>query len=180
MPVSLLFISLIAPEPASLPQPFKQDVMHLVKRAKVTSFSNSPLLVASYFVPSHSDGAVCIQAQLWVCLSFLTLYFFLSDVKWELYNVDCKRAADVLRRHPDVHRITGLWFYLCLPVLAVECDMPWKDGLADKYGESFRPWTEEDLLQAVGNVIAALPHNQLATIVSFFFNAHIFLGLSFS
>ena len=58
--------------------------------------------------------------------------------------------------------------------------MPWKDGLADKYGESFRPWTEEDLLQAVGNVIAALPHNQLATIVSFFLHAHIFLGLSFS
>ena len=43
--------------------------------------------------------------------------------------------------------------------------MPWKEGLVEKYGDSFKPWTEEDLLQAL-QVIAALPHNQLATIVS--------------
>ena len=53
-------------------------------------------------------------------------------------------------------------FYL---FLVIEIDMSWKDNLEEKYGESFRPWTEEDLQQAIGNVIAALPH----TIVSFIF-----------
>ena len=80
--------------------------------------------------------------------------------------MDCKRAPDVLHRHPDVHRITSMITFKFSTVLAIECDMPWKEGFVEKYGESFKPWTEEDLTLALGNVIAALPHNQLATIVS--------------
>ena len=53
--------------------------------------------------------------------------------------------------------------------LVIEIDMPWKDHLEEKYGESFRPWAEEDLQQAMGNIITALPHNRLTTIVSFIF-----------
>jgi len=47
--------------------------------------------------------------------------------------------------------------------------MPWKDNCEEKYSESFRPWTEDDLQQAIGSIIAALPHNRLTTIVSFIF-----------
>jgi len=52
--------------------------------------------------------------------------------------------------------------------------MPWMEGLTETYGESFRPWTEEDFSQAINNVIAALPHNRLATIVSFLFFLYCF------
>ena len=109
----------------------------------------------------------CTKLSFGSFMSFLPI--FLRDIRWELYNIDCKRAADVLRKQPYVHRITGLFSFLFSPVLAVEIDMPWMSGLEDKYGESFRPWTEEDLLQALGNVVAALPHNRLATIVRHFF-----------
>ena len=54
-------------------------------------------------------------------------------------------------------------------LLVVECDMPWKEGLEAKYGDSFRPWAEEDFQEAIGNITAALPHNHLTTIVSFVF-----------
>ena len=61
---------------------------------------------------------------------------------------------DVLRRHPDVPRIAGfVWFRQSL--LVVECDMPWKEGLEAKYGDSFRPWAEEDFQDAIGNITAA-------------------------
>ena len=53
--------------------------------------------------------------------------------------------------------------------LVIEIDMPWKENLEEKYGESFRPWTEEDLQQAISNIIAAIPHNRLTTIVSLIF-----------
>ena len=54
-------------------------------------------------------------------------------------------------------------------LLVVECDMPWKEGLEAKYGDSFHPWAEEDFQEAIGNITAALPHNHLTTIVSFVF-----------
>ena len=57
-------------------------------------------------------------------------------------------------------------FYL---FLVIEIDMPWKDNCEEMYGDSFRPWTEDDLQQAIGNIIAALPHNRLTTIVSLIF-----------
>ena len=41
-----------------------------------------------------------------------------------------------------------------LSVLAVEVDMPWKNDLNEKYGESFRAWTEDDLSPAVRGVVA--------------------------
>ena len=53
--------------------------------------------------------------------------------------------------------------------LVIEIDMPWKDNCEEKYGDSFRPWTEDDLQQAIGIIIAALPHNRLTTIVSLIF-----------
>jgi len=93
-----------------------------------------------------------------------------SDIRWELYHLDCKKAVDVLRRHIDVPKISGLFFLLCLSLfLVIEIDMPWKDNCEEKYGDSFRPWTEDDLQQAIGTIIAALPHNRLTTIVSFSF-----------
>ena len=60
--------------------------------------------------------------------------------------------------------------------LVIEIDMPWKDNCEDKYGDSFRPWTEDDLQQAIGNIIAALPHNHC----TFYFPYSSFLGLSFT
>ena len=61
-----------------------------------------------------------------------------------------------------------------LSVLAVEVDMPWKNDLNEKYGESFRAWTEEDLSPAVRGVVGAFSHNQMATIVCFVLSTHIF------
>ena len=45
--------------------------------------------------------------------------------------------------------------------------MPWKDGLEEKYGESFRAWTEDDFQEAIRTITACLPHNHLTTVVSF-------------
>ena len=57
--------------------------------------------------------------------------------------------------------------------------MPWKDGLESKFGDTFRPWTEEDFQVVIGNLIVALPHNHLATIVCYVFLT-LLLGVSFS
>jgi hypothetical protein len=110
-----------------------------------------------------------------------SFHFFFRDVQWEVYHLDCKRAVDVLRRHSIVPRISGLFsFFVLTSILVVEVDMPWKDGLEAQYGESFRPWNEEDFQEAINNIIAALPHNNLTTIVSFFSLILFFLGLPFT
>ena len=62
--------------------------------------------------------------------------------------------------------------------LVVECDMPWKEGLEGKYGESFKAWTEEDFLDAIRTITATLPHNHLTTVVSFSFFLILLLGVS--
>jgi hypothetical protein len=64
-----------------------------------------------------------------------------------------------------------VWVSVCVDFfLVVECDMPWKDGLESKYGDSFRPWTEDEFQEAIRTVTATLPHNHLTTVVSFRFS----------
>ena len=155
------------PEPASLPQPFKLD------RVKVVSFSTPNLSCSPSVWPGLNWRIRHAPRSRLGHFPFLVFYICFSDIIWQLYNVDCKRAPDVLRRHPDFNRISGFLSFF-LPVLAIEVDMPWMEGLTETYGESFRPWTEEDFSQAINNVIAALPHNRLATIVSFLFFLYCF------
>src|SRR6185437_10184938 len=58
-----------------------------------------------------------------------------SDCKWELYQLGCARATQILRDHPDVHSITGLLLTVLLSFVAIELDMTWKD--LPEFGESF-------------------------------------------
>ena len=98
--------------------------------------------------------------------SGLSLFAFniISDIKWELYHADCKSAIEVLGRHESVIKITG-FCYSPFYLVAVEVDMPW--GSDEGLGESFRAWTEDVFEPIINSITSGLPHNRLATIVSF-------------
>ena len=156
-------MSLVAIEPANLPHSFKQDCMQLVKKAKVALPFELTTCSHLHSLIFHSRIRQRPSSLMGTLFSSFCIPLF-SEVRWELYHLDCKKAVDVLRRHQDVPKISGLFFLLCLYLfLVIEIDMPWKDNLEEKFGESFRPWV------AIGNIIAALPHNRLTTIVSFIF-----------
>ena len=95
----------LAPDVSLFPQPFKQDAMDLVKNFKVH------FLICLLFFFSLSASRLWI----WVILhhaSYHTgsLCFFFpihSGCFWEIYNMDCSLAADVLGKHADGFRITG-------------------------------------------------------------------------
>ena len=98
--------------------------------------------------------------------SGLSLFAFniIRNIKWELYHTDCKSAIEVLGRHGSMYKITG-FYYSPFYLVAVEVDMPY--GSAEGLGESFRPWTEDVFEPIINSITSGLPHNRLATIVSF-------------
>jgi hypothetical protein len=65
-------------------------------------------------------------------------------------------------------------------MLAVEIDIPYDSSQVEKYGESFTEWTEEDLTEVVRGLTTAMPHNQIATIVSLSSYLLLVLGVSYS
>ena len=73
-----------------------------------------------------------------------------------------------------MRKITGL-FWSLFYLVAIECDMPWGSDVS--LGESFRAWTEETFEAVMSGIISNLPHNHLATIVSFV-PSYSVLGLS--
>ena len=85
--------------------------MHLVRRVKVTS-------LLSHFSLGSLDPLELTDkdaTKLSGLVSFSYLVFTLREIKWELYNLDCKRAPDILRRHSESHKITGSFaFFLYL------------------------------------------------------------------
>jgi len=107
------YVSLVAIDIASLPQSFKQDCMQLVKKAKVVLPFELTTCSHSHYLsfPSRIRQRL---GSLMGTFFFKLLHSLFSDIHWELYHLDCKKAVDVLRRHQIVPRISGLLFLLCL------------------------------------------------------------------
>src|SRR6185437_9706118 len=99
-----------------------------------------------------------MQIIIRVLCVFFTIH---SGCFWEIYNMDCSLTADVLGKHADGFRITGLFSHLSLiSVIAIEVDMPWK-SIPD-YGTNMEPWDEQELRNCLDPVFKNL---KVATIV---------------
>ena len=166
-------MSLVAIVVAELPHSFKQDCMRLVKRAKVAlpfelTTCSHLLSLISHSQIKQRPGSVkgtFVQASSSFCLGIFDGSYITSIArKQSTYYADTKMSL----------RLQVGFSYSVLSLFSSRNRMPWKDHLEEKYGESFRPWTEEDLQQAIGNIIAAIPHNRLTTIVSLIFLTLLF------
>ena len=57
-------------------------------------------------------------------------------------------------------------FFGCIYIfLAVECDIPYKNSQVSEYGQTFAPWSNDDIGQMIGSLSAGLQLNSIAVVV---------------